>query len=255
MKTPAYKPFINSVGKTVHHLNTIAVGLSGVESGNCTKPEELDISWTPSSIKYSSRDARQFTLKATIVFVAEELGTYNSLIIGSPNIGNITLPKDADRSQKHLALTDHFEINDPALQLGPLLLIHWRNRIIHKKSNAKLTSSQISILKNSNAEIRDKYKNLCTTKLLQDFEKGLPTLKDVSSLIAMTINYVHAVEKLIPEPKSKYDLENWLKNLGLLEQYERAQRASLNKSNPAGYMENFFTTHCPELSTAYKLYI
>ncbi|VXA84854.1 conserved hypothetical protein [Acinetobacter sp. 8I-beige] len=252
MKTPAYKPFIDSVGKTVHHLNTIAVGLSGVESGNCTQPEELNISWTPSNIKHSSRDARQFTLKATIVFVAEELNSYNSLIINSANIGNITLPKDADRSQKHLALTDHFEINDPILQLGPLLLIHWRNRIIHKKSTAKLTSSQISILKNSNAEIKDKYKNLCTTKLLQDFEKGLPTLKDVSSLIAMTINYVHAVEKLIPEPKSINDLESWLKNLGLYSQYERAQRVSISKPNPLGYMTNFFNTQCPQLLKVYK---
>ena len=254
MKTPAYKPFIDSVGKTVHYLNTIAVGLFGVESGNCTKPEELNVSWNPSDIKHSSRDARQFTLKATIVFVAEELCAYNSQIIGSPNIGNIPLPKDADRSQKHLALTEHLKINDPALMLGPLLLIHWRNRIIHKKSTAKLTSSQILNFKNANAEIKAKYKNLCTEKLLQDFEKGLPTLKDISSLIAMTINYVHAIEKLIPEPESKKDLENWLKNLGLFEQYERAQKVSLNKPDPSRYMANFFTTHCPNLLTAYKLF-
>ncbi|UVB01898.1 hypothetical protein [Acinetobacter lwoffii] len=254
MKTPAYKPFIDSVGKTVHHLNTIAVGLSGVEVGKCTKPEELNISWNPSNIKHSSRDARQFTLKATIVFVAEELCTYNSLIIGSPNIGNITLPKDADRSQKHLALTEHLKINDPALQLGPLLLIHWRNRIIHRKSTASLTASQILALKDANNQIKDNYKHLCSYKLLEDFNIGLPTLKDVSSLIAMTINYVHAVENHIPEPESKEDLENWLKNLDLYNEYERAQRVALSKHNPLGYMTNFFNTQCPKLLTAYKLF-
>ncbi len=92
MKTPAYKPFINEVGKTVHHLNTIAVGLSGVEAGSCVKPEGLDISWNPSSLKDSSRDARLFTLKATIVFVAEELCTYESKIISSPNVGSMVCP-------------------------------------------------------------------------------------------------------------------------------------------------------------------
>lgn len=252
MKTPAYKPFINAVGKTVHHLNTIAVGLAGVESGDCSKPSGLDISWNPADIKASSRDARQFTLKAAIVFVAEEVCAYNSLIIGSPNVGDIKLPKNPDRSDKHQSLAGHLNIEAAPLFLGPILLIHWRNRIIHNKSNASLTAAQIQTLKSANDEIKENYKNLCVLKLLDDFDRGLPTLKDVSSLTAMTINYVHLVESLIPEPQSKEDFENWLKQTDLFSSYERAQRVAANKPNPKGAMDSFIRTNCPELLNVYQ---
>ena len=118
MKTPAYRPFMKEVGKTVHHLNTIAVGLSGVETGACTKPPGLDISWSPADLKASSRDARLFTLKSTIVFIAEELSAYTLKIIGSPNIGEVTLPKDPNMHQRHEALCAHLKLTDNHLVLG-----------------------------------------------------------------------------------------------------------------------------------------
>lgn len=254
MKTPAYKPFINAVGKTVHHLNTIAVGLAGVESEDCSKPSGLDISWNPADTRSSSRDARLFSLKATIVFVAEELCAYNALIIGSPNIGEVKLSKKPDRGDKHLSLAVHLNIEDAPLYLGSLLLIHWRNRIIHKKSKASLTASQILTLQKASDKIKEKYKNLCVLKLIDDFERGLPTLKDVSSLISMTINYVHQVEKLVPEPQSKEDFENWLKHIDLFDSYERAQRVAASKPNPKGAMDSYINTNCPELRGAYQYY-
>jgi len=252
MKTPAYKPFINAVGKTVHHLNTVAVGLAGVESGACSKPSGLDVSWDPADIRASSRDARLFTLKSTIVFVAEEVCAYNSVIIGSPNIGDIKLPKNPDRSDKHQSLVDHLKIDEAPLFLGPLLLIHWRNKIIHRKSNASLTAAQVETLQNASDEIKENYKNLCVLKLLDDFERGLPTLKDVSSLIAMTINYVKRVESLIQEPRSKEDFESWLKHIDLFSAYERAQRVAASKPNPQGAMDSFIRTNCPELFDVYQ---
>jgi hypothetical protein len=252
MKTPAYKPFINAVGKTVHHLNTIAVGLAGVESGACSKPPGLDISWNPADIRASSRDARLFTLKSTIVFVAEEVCAYNSVIIGSPNIGDIQLPKNPDRSVKHLSLVEHLNIDEAPLFLGPLLLIHWRNKIIHRKSNASLTAAQVESLRDASHEIKESYKNLCVIKLLNDFDRGLPTLKDVSSLIAMTINYVKCVESSIQEPQSQEDFESWLKHIDLYSDYERAQRVAASKPNPKGTMDSFIRTNCPELFDAYQ---
>lgn len=254
MKTPAYKPFINAVGKTVHHLNTIAVGLAGVESGACSKPSGLDVSWGPVDIRASSRDARLFTLKSTIVFVAEELSAYNSVIIGSPNVVGVKLPKTSSRSDKHQSLVEFFNINEAPLSLGPLLLIHWRNKIIHRKSNAALTAAQIEMLKRFSEEVKANYKSLCVVKLLDDFERGLPTLKDVSSLVAMTINYVKRIESLIPEPQSKEDFENWLRHIDLFNAYERAQRVAASKPNPKGSVESFIRTNCPELFGAYQCF-
>ncbi len=210
------------------------------------------MSWIPADITASSRDARLFTLKSTIVFVAEEVCAYNSVIIGSPNIGDVIMPKNSGRSEKHQSLVHHLKIEDASLFLGPLLLIHWRNKIIHRKSNASLTSAQIEMLHNSSDQIKASYKNLCVSKLLDDFERGLPTLKDVSSLIAMTINYVKKVESLIQEPQSKEDFESWLKHIGLFSDYERAQRVAATKPNPKGAMDSFIRTNCPELFDAYQ---
>lgn len=253
MKTPAYTPFIKSVGKTVHHLNTIAVGLAGVESGDCTKPGKLDVSWNPIDLRASSRDARSFTLESTIVFVAEELCEYNSKIINSPNVGEVSL-KSSERSIKHEALSKHLSITPIELSLGPLLLIHWRNRIIHKKSKASLTGTQKKEFTNVSETVREGYKNLCINRLLNDFDRKRPTIKDVSSLIAMTINYVKLVEKLIPEPSSIDDFICWLNQLDLYEQFERAKRVSANKPKPEQAMQNFILTNCPELLDCYVRY-
>jgi hypothetical protein len=254
MKTPAYKPFINAVGKTVHHLNTIAVGLAGVESGACSKPSGLDVSWDPADKRASSRDARLFTLKSTIVFVAEEVCAYNSVIIGSPNIGGITLPENPNRGQKHKSLVKHLNIDEAPLPLGPLFLIHWRNKIIHRKSIVSLTKDEVKTLRGASHEIKESYKNLCVMKLLDDFDRGLPTLKDVSSLIAMTINYVKRVESSIQEPQSKKDFESWLKHINLFSDYERAQRVAASKPNPERTMNSFISTNCPELLDVYQYY-
>lgn len=254
MKTPAFKPFIHDVGKVVHHLNTIAVGLSGVESGICKKPPGLDISWDPSDVRASSRGARSFALKSTIVFVAEELSTYTNKIIGSPNIGEVELPKKADKSQRFECLCKHIGISDLHLVYGPLLLIHWRNIVIHKNSNASLSSNQKQSFKTTKDILMSQYKNLSVDKLLEHFHKKQPTLKDVSSLTAMTINCVKEIENKISEPLSKEDVGNWLKHLKLYDGYARIIRVAKNKPDPNKTICNYFTTNCPELKAAYLKY-
>lgn len=254
MKTPSYRQFITEIGKTVHHLNTIAVGLSGVESGACIKPDGLDISWNPSDIVASSRNARLFTLKATIVFVAEELSSYTKSIISSPNIGDVSLPKDPKRFHKHEALCNKLGLTNNQLVLGPLLLIHWRNKIIHKNSKAALTKAQKADFVNCREVLLKKYKNLCVDKLLKHYQYNQPTLKDVSSLVAMSINLVNELEGRTPEPRSYEDVVSWLNLLGLYEEFERIQRVAKNKPKPEVTINNFFITSCPELRNSYELY-
>lgn len=115
MKTPALRPFLDSVGHVVHHLNTIAVGLAGVESGVCTKPTTLDISWSPKDIRSSSRSARAFALNSAIVFLAEELGAYTNTVLGCPGFKSIALGKDPDRAEKFLALHQHLKLPEDHL--------------------------------------------------------------------------------------------------------------------------------------------
>ncbi|MYN14964.1 hypothetical protein GSY71_17645 [Pusillimonas sp. TS35] len=255
MKTPALRPFLDSVGHVVHYLNTIAVGLAGVESGVCTKPETLDISWNPKDIKSSSRGARAFALNSAIVFLAEELGAYTNTILGCPGFKSIALPKDPDRAQKFIALHQHLELPEDQLFLGCLVAIHWRNRIIHKRSNAGLTKTQeTALISDYSSVLYADYKHLDAKLLLEHFSKKLPSLKDVSSLIALSINCVRRIEEAIPEPKSSQDVEDWLSHLKLSSDLDRVIRASVNTPRPEQAVTNFFTTRCPELAGAYALF-
>jgi hypothetical protein len=76
MKTPASKRFLDEVGKAVHYLNTVVVGLAGVEAEICKKPDSLDVSWSPLDPRSSSRSARSYVLKSSIIFLAAELSAY-----------------------------------------------------------------------------------------------------------------------------------------------------------------------------------
>jgi hypothetical protein len=255
MKTPALRPFLDSVGHVVHYLNTIAIGLAGVESGVCTKPATLDISWNPKDIKSSSRGARAFVVNSAIVFLAEELGAYTNTILGCPGFKSIVLPKDPDRAEKFIALHQHLKLHEDQLFLGGLIAIHWRNRIIHKRSNAGLTKAQETALLNDYSSVLySDYKHLNAKLLLEHFSKKLPSLKDVSSLIALSINCVRRIEEAIPEPKSSQDVEDWLNHLKLAGELKRFLRSTVNVKQPEHAVMNFLNTHCPELARAYALF-
>lgn len=253
MKTPTLKRYLDSVGKTVHYLNTIVVGLAGVENEICKKPESLDVSWNPADPKSSSRSARAYVLKSSIVFVAAELSEYVNELSKLP-VCHQDIPKDANKAERFRRLADHLGITDADLVLGPLLIIHWRNRIIHRSSNAQLSKIQKEQFKEASSEIAKKYKNLDSALTLSHFETGIPTLKDVSSLIAMSINCAKTMDEKLPEPASYKEFMAWIEALGLGEKYERARRVSENAANPASSMNNFFVTHCPEMKKFYEKY-
>lgn len=253
MKTLESKLFLKQVGKVVHYLNTIVVGLSAVESGNVNKPDAIDISWHPADVVASSRQARAFVMRSTLVTVAEELSNYVSSIILLLACLGITCQGDS-RSDKLDALRTYFSLKEDHLFLGPLLVIHWRNRIVHANSKANLTKSQRTILIEESPLVKDKYKNLDPILLLEHFDKNTPTLKDVSSLVAMTMNFVRSIDQAIPTPTSKSDVMKWIKHLGLERELDRVKRVSKNKGKVKQGVEVFFDTHCPSLKEVYFQY-
>ena len=253
MKTPALKPFLNGVGRVVHHLNTIAVGLAGVEAGQCLKPDGMDISWDPKDLTTSSRSARRFALDSALVFVAEELCAYVQVIRGLPStIGILDSSGDLDRASRFSDLAAALKVEEPDLIVGPLLLIHWRNRLIHKGSKASLTKKQKRVFLEASELLVDRYKNFCPQMALKQFEGRRATLKDVSSLTAMTINAVKAIDERVPEPGNREELLAWLDQFGLRAELDRVMR--IPAANPQRAVENFFSTYCPSLKASYNRY-
>lgn len=252
MQTPALAAFLKETGKVVHFLNTIAVGLSSVETGVAVRPSGLDVSWNPSNRQSSGRQARAFTQRATIVFVAEEFCEYVLCISKSPACSEQLVHLKQDRASRVTSLNKHFSLDEDYSFLGPLLLVHWRNRIVHpRRSNAGLTRPQRSSFIHDSEIVKAKYKNLDPAITLAHFDENRPSLKDVSSLVSMTINYVKGIEARIPEPTSRDEVIAWLISLGLAEKLDRVKRESQAKGKRRVGEQTFLNTHFPAIAEHY----
>ena len=108
---------------------------------------------------------------------------------------------------------------------------------------------------NSADKIGENFKNLDPMRTLDDFEKDTPTLKDVSSLTAMTIRCVRKLDDAVPGPNSAEDVAMWLSTLGLSDDLDRVRRMSSAKGKEQVGVSTFLRTRCPELLDAYIYYI
>jgi hypothetical protein len=135
-----------------------------------------------------------------------------------------------------------------------VLVAHWRNRIVHPSSSkAKLRHEQKKILYENYLEIADKYRGLSVDCLLCHFEEGRPTLKDVSSLVAMTINLAREVDKSISSTLGKDDFDAWLVHLGLRDVIEKVT-ADTKPEKIVASIRRVFTSTAPTLLNGYEKY-
>jgi len=192
LPTQPLRNFLSEVGGAVANLNTTVVGLDAVENGY-NKPESLNISWNPIDRNAAARKARRFVLEAVLVRVSEALSQYIRAISKLPRFEGLreawaeeTQSKKKDpRDAKKLAdVTEKVIGADCFLLVGSCLLIHWRNRVVHLNSKAKLTYQQVKTLQRSSEKIEEEFASLSVERLMQDFFEGRPTLKDISSLVA-----------------------------------------------------------------------
>jgi hypothetical protein len=109
---------------------------------------------------------------------------------------------------------------------------HWRNRIIHRRSKAWLTSPERQVPIDESATIREAFKNLDVDELLQDFDTNEPTLKDVTVLLAMSIRFARSVDAALPTPANAAEVRKWLEAEDLLYQVIGIERESKNGREP-----------------------
>lgn len=227
--TQPLRYFLREVGEAVANLNTTVVGLDAVENGY-QKPHGLNISWNPTDPKFAARKARRFVLEAVLVRVSEALKQYVATVAKLSRFDTCrenwsNRKNDGKKQEPSIAE----KLADIALEtVGPdcyktsaaCLLIHWRNRMVHSKSQASLTPSQKKVLEKSNKDIETNYAGLSIHRLLEDFETGKPTLKDISSLIAMTIRLVRLVDNNLKDC-TENDFRTFLYHYGLYEQIDK----------------------------------
>lgn len=209
------RDLLASVGEAVANLNTAVVGLDAVEQGH-KKPETLNISWNPNDRIAAARKSRRFVVEAVLVRVAEALSEFVLVMARLPRFSSVrnSWNSKTSRAEKLADMAVEALGSQDYLIAGAVLLTHWRNRVVHPHSQASLTPEQEKKLRASSEEIESNFAGLSIERLLKDFEAGQPTLKDVSSLIAMSIRMARAVDKAVSD-LSNDDLDILLDYYGL----------------------------------------
>ncbi|MER8845776.1 hypothetical protein [Mesorhizobium australicum] len=192
------RDFLVAVGEAVVNLNTVVVGLDAVERGH-EKPETLSISWNPQDRLAAARKARRFVLEAVLVRVAEALAEFVWATAHLPRFSSVrgNWNNNTSRAERLADVAKEALDSGSHLVAGALLLLHWRNRVVHPRSRASLTPQQIRNLRSASGEIEQSFAGLSVERLLDDFEIGRPTLKDISSLIAMSIRMARELDKAV----------------------------------------------------------
>jgi len=253
MESPPLSRFLRALGKVQHHLHTMIVGLSAVEKGIAVKPDDLDISWTAYDLVGSVRETRRYMLRTTLIFAAEELNEYAKCVLRYRAIvmDDKTFPKH--RADRIRALAEPDVVDPSYLSVAPLIVSHWRNRIVHRDSKTRLSSAEEQRLRLESESVRENFKNVDVARLLQDFEIDRPTLKDVTVLLAMCIRFVKQADSTLPPADTPERVRRWLEADELLTKILSIEKESINRgcSDARRRGKQFLLTEAPALAEPY----
>lgn len=266
----ALADFLQVVGESVADLNTIAVGLAAITQDH-QKPEGLNISWNPKDPVIAARKARKAAVHAAMVVSTEALGQYVRAVTNLPRFNALTKawaerkPKKASAAERVSELAAQVFTGTGTLGREAsydtryrtccvMLMIHWRNHHVHTDSAAKLTHHEKQVVRANEERIAKEYAGLSVDRLFADFDANRPTLKDATTLIAMTILDVRAIDKALYVCRDFDDVKAWLEHYKLTERIEKIER----ETAPAKQRESIvrmLQTNAPQLVEWYKKFV
>lgn len=213
MESEGLKRFLKSVGDSVFLLNTICVGLDGVAVGTVTKSNDLTITWEPRDPKTTALQARSHAIKSALVFVEEALLDYIKFISKYENQAHVV--KNIDGAAEKVAqLSKLSALSDMPAYWEPLvvLLVRWRNKVVHG-STSRFSQHYRRILIQHEASIKANHAAISISDTLKHFDEGSITLKDFSTMIAVTIRFVRWVDQHLTPKITDFDsLANLVKD-------------------------------------------
>ncbi|WP_424680897.1 hypothetical protein [Frateuria sp. YIM B11624] len=267
--TQALADFLQVVGNGVADLNTIAVGLAAIGQHH-EKPEGLNINWAPKEPLVAARKARKAAVHAAMVVTVEALAQYMRAITKLPRFANLTAewsarkpnPSVAERFSELASLLfvpicpveDASGYETRFRTCCVMLLIHWRNRHVHSDSNAGLTHQEKSQIHKNEERIRTSYAGLDVDRLLGDFQLNRPTLKEATTLIAMAIQEIRAMDAAVYACRDVADLRAWLDLYKLTDRIDQIQRECSPGKQRASILR-MLHTHAPYLKPWYEKFV
>ena len=245
---------LRDIGKAVFALNTAVVGLDAVEKGH-EKPTTLDISWQAPDREAAARTSRKFIVESVMIRASEALSQFTLALSKLSRFGPAREQWKGNTSSSERVSSICAVVLDKDDYLVPaaVLLVHWRNRIVHASSNAKLKDHERQVLLNNKSIIFCRYKGLEISELLKHFEAQRPTLKDASSLIAMTINLARKMDRTMQQNLTKEELDAWLDHYQIFPMLKKL-RAETAPKKYGKSVRRLFQSRAPYLLDAYLAY-
>lgn len=254
MESDGLKKFLKTVGDTVYSLNTICVGLSAVSDGSAKKDEGLTISWECSNRSGAAAQSRKFVVRASLVFVEEALLNYLSYlkVLSSVPDGvreacsaDGAVQKIRMLSKQVAGLEDYWE---PCV----ILLIRWRNQVVHGGQKGLNSSEEERLVGNSKI-LAGRHSGIIIQDTIQNFKSGKITLKDFTTLISITIRYVRFLDSaLSPVVRLISDLDQLIRQRNLLEPYNQILSVQ-NESKSKSKFQMFINTNFPSIDDEFSM--
>ncbi|AWL10820.1 hypothetical protein HMF8227_00314 [Saliniradius amylolyticus] len=228
MESEGLKQFLEVVGDAVHSVNTICVGLAAVRTGTVTKPDDLTIGWKSSNPETSASKARIFSLRASLVFVEEALLKYLDFLKDCSTEDEILYTALSTEGAADRVVEVSKCLSDAKPYWWPMvvLLVRWRNRVVHSAKNG-LTPRQRKLLLEHEQVIKQRHAGIDIQQTLDNFDSSQITLKDFTTLIAITVRYVRALdEQLEPQLHTMQGFISRLEQRGLVEVFDNVMKAN-----------------------------
>ena len=205
--TPQRSHFKRSFGQANHFLVTILVGLNAVKTGDALPPPALPAAWNPKDASRSAERSEAFAIRAALVFMVVELDHYlgESARLAGPRSPSLSAALDAAaKNNKGLrGRVRAFAQFSESLGTAELALVesalHWRNRLIHVGSNARITRELRDQLIEHEHELESDYRHLDPERMIKRFDDGAtsPSLKEMAGMITATHRYIAKVDSSV----------------------------------------------------------
>lgn len=138
-----------------------------------------------------------------------------------------TSADEKDREYRHIssvdrirALNEFFKFEKTYWIPCIVMLIRWRNKVVHRISSGQLTREEINILISASKELKVDHANIDIDQTVVHFNSNEITLKDITTLIAITIRFARYLDQQIFQSVNRIEIvESYVKRKKLLGMY------------------------------------
>jgi len=212
VKTANLSKFKKAIGNSNHFLITILIGLNAVTNNEATKSQEFNTLWNPKDLKSTTSRSREFSIKASLAWVIDNLEMYFNLCNKKPKIfQDEVFIKNYDKCGRSIyekfILASSLLIDSDVQIAFVDLSICWRNKLVHSDADNNIISNNREVLILNKELIRNKYSGLDIIRTLKSFDANKPpTFKEAASLVRSLIDFVYLVdhELILKLDKEKY---------------------------------------------------